>query len=66
MSNKKIEGNCTDSEGDCRNSNCDLGFSESSGASPAKKPKPDCVPSSVECVKETNNSEPQSSLTDEG
>ena len=70
MSNKKIEGDFTvpgisDSESDPRNSDCDLGFSDTSGVSPAKKPKPEYVPSMVAFVKETSRTEFQSSLTDD-
>ena len=70
MSIKKIEGDFTvpgisDSESDPRNSDCDLGFSDISGVSPAKKPKPEYVPSMGTFVKKTSSTEFQSSLTDD-
>ena len=70
MSNKKIKGDFTapgisDSESDPRNSDCDLGFSDISGVSPAKKPKPEYVPSMGTFVKKTSSTEFQSSLTDD-
>ena len=70
MSIKKIKGDFTapgisDSKSDPRNSDCDLGFSDISGVSPAKKPKPEYVPSMGTFVKKTSSTEFQSSLTDD-